>query len=533
MDEKSLLPLLRRWWRPLLVGAVLGGLAGNYVANRSAPTYEAEVKMLVGPINTDFDTIEAAGELGRSYAEIARSRPVLRDAIRETGARTTPTVMLEDNAIRTTSNDVTRIVQITVQYGDAKTAAALANTLARRIQRLAARTPDQFTITARRLMEQPEISRLDRPAQDAVSTAAKRVMSASIGGLVTVVDPAEVPVDPVAPRVALVTAMAAIMGLIAMALILLLRESSARGIADEQSLEQLDDPAYLGAVAAPIGRRAAGAPLVVEHGPSTAVDAYRSVATKIGLFDNRPGVCSLLVLDASDGRRAGAAAANLAAVLAGADRRVLLLDANSEAGGATTVLGLDGRPGYGELVASMRGAELNGHVSELKIQRAEDFLVLPHGSGGGAAMLDVDRAQRLLDHLSADVDVIVVSAGSIEHSPSALVWSRVTDGVMLVVDEKVTTDERVGATLRSLNFTGAHVVGIVLGRNSVGRARRQPRARPAARALSLAGPASRWPAGARGRSRRGPAASRSSCGRSRTGGRSSGCAARCARAASR
>jgi Mrp family chromosome partitioning ATPase len=205
------------------------------------------------------------------------------------------------------------------------------------------------------------------------------------------------------------------------------------------------------------------------------VDAYRTVATNMGLFDNPPRARSLLMLDASDGRRAGAAAANLAGVIAGSGRRVLLLDANAAAGGATSVLSLDGKPGYGELLAHFRGAELNGNLGRLKVEHAEDFAVLPRGTGGGQAMLDVDSAQRLLRALSEDVDLILVAAAPIERSPAALVWSRVTDGAVLVVDDKRTTEDRVSDTLRTLRFSGAHVLGTVLGRQSAGRSRKAQR----------------------------------------------------------
>jgi succinoglycan biosynthesis transport protein ExoP len=475
MDSKSLLPLLRRWWRLLLVGAVVGGAAGYFVASRSAPTYESDVKMIVGPINTDYDTLRAAGELGRSYAELAVSKPVLAFAIKKTGARTTPTAMLKENAVRTTSNDITRIVQVTVQYGDPKTAADLANALASRVQRLAARSPDQFTSTARTLMEQPEIARLSRDDQDRVSAAAGRVLDVSVGGLVTIVDPAEVPDEAVAPRVKLITVMAAFMGLLAMALFLLVRESSAQSIADERSLVELDEPAYLGAIAAPLGRRGVRTPLAVEGGPSASVDAYRAVATKMGLFDRPPRVRSLLVLDTANGGRAGAAAANLAGVLADAGRKVLLLDANATGGGATAALNLEGRPGYGELLAGLRGGDLNGHLDEMKVAHA-DFEVLPRGVDAGEQMIDADRAQRLLDELTEDVDMVVISGAPIERSPAALVWSRVSDGVVLVVDDGRTSEDRVKDTLRSLRFSGANTLGTVLGRRGGGRARKPAKA---------------------------------------------------------
>jgi Mrp family chromosome partitioning ATPase/capsular polysaccharide biosynthesis protein len=463
MENKSLLPLLRRWWRLLFAGAVIGGCAGYFVASTSAPTYESDVKMLVGPVNTDYDSLRAAGQLGRSYAELATSRPVLSYAIRRTGARTTPRALSEQDAVRTTSNDITRIVEISVRHGDASTAADLANALARRIRQLARATPPQLTATARTLMEQPEIARLPAVTHDAVGTAARRVLNPSIAGLVNVFDPAEPAAQPVAPRISLITILAAFMGLLAVGVIVVLRESSTHELADERSLRARETPAFLGAVAAPSPRRGSF-PLAVDAGPHTTAEGYRAIATKLGLFDSELGVRSLLVLGASSGRRGGVVAANLAGVLAEAGRRVLLLDANAAGGGATTALALEGRPGYGELLATMSNGRLNGTLEQLTIAHSEDLLVLPRGTLPGLTMLDVDRAELLIDRLDREADLVIVSAAPVQAPPTALVWSRVTEGTVVVVDHNVTTEDRLNDTLDSLRFSGAKLIGTVLGR---------------------------------------------------------------------
>jgi Mrp family chromosome partitioning ATPase/capsular polysaccharide biosynthesis protein len=465
MENKSLLSLLKRWSRLLMVGAVVGGLAGYYVASSSAPTYQAEVKALVGPLNTDFETQRAAGQLGRSYAELAVSRPVLAYAIRRSRARTTPRELIDEGAVKTASNDITRIVQITVRYGDARTAAALANTLAGRIQRLAAQTPKEAVDQTGSFMQQPEIARLSGVEQESVANALRRALNPPIGGTVTVVDPAEASADPVAPRVPLITILAAFMGLLAMAVVGLLRESSAHGVADERSLAELDSPAFLGAMVAPAARRKDGAPLAVERGATRVVERYRSLATKLGFFDDRHLLTSLLVLDTTDGRRGGAVAANLAAVLADAGRRVLLLDANGAPGGATSVLGLDGQPGYAELLSlALRGGELEGQADEFRVTRAMGFEVLPRGASTASAMVDVERANRLLEGIRADVDVVIISAAPIDRSPGGLVWARVASGTLLVVEDRRTTEDQLADVLRSLRFVDARVVGTVLGR---------------------------------------------------------------------
>src|SRR4051794_36149647 len=145
MENINLLAMLRRWWALLLLGAVLGGAAGYLAASHAAPKYSAAAKLLVGPINTDFETLRASGQLARTYADLATSRPVLRYAIGRTRAHVTSRKLQESEAVRAQSNDVTRIVSVEVEFGDGRTAARLANAIARRIGGLASGAPSQET----------------------------------------------------------------------------------------------------------------------------------------------------------------------------------------------------------------------------------------------------------------------------------------------------------------------------------------------------------------------------------------------------
>lgn len=456
-ETTSLLPLLRRSWRLLLVGLVLGGLAGNLFARSSAPTYEATVKLLVGPINTDFDTVRAAGELGRTYAELATSHPVVEYGIRQAGLHASATDLLEKGDVRTTSNDITRIVEITVRNGSAAGAAKLANALADRVQTLAKQSPQQFTVAAQTLLQQPEVSRLPSDTQEAIRQAATRVLSPSFAGLVETVDPAEPPRQAVAPRVSLITAVAAVMGAIAMFLLVLVRDS--RSAVDERSLRVMTTPAYLGTLSTPNARGG----LALDGATAEAADGYRSLATKVGFFAERPPVRTLLVVDTTDGTLAGSAGANMAAVLSDAGRRVVILDTNPERDGATRVLGLDGRPGFGDFLVEWTGGELNGGLDRLSVDKSDLLRVIPNGGGAASTVIDALRAQRVLERLSRDADVVVVTAAPPHRSPAALVWSNVADGTLLVVDDKRTSSERLGDALSSLQHSGASIVGTVIG----------------------------------------------------------------------
>jgi capsular polysaccharide biosynthesis protein/Mrp family chromosome partitioning ATPase len=469
VETGSLVPLFKRWWRGLLAAALVAGVAGYFIASNASPTYEAQVQMIVGPINTDFETIEAAGTLSRGYAELARSRPVVARAIERSGARTTPQRLLDDEAVTTTSNDITRIIAITVRYSDARTTAALANALAKRVQELAARASKRVETASENLMSQPEIRALDLSVQDRIGEAVSRVLNPSVGGLVSVIEPAVVPDGPIAPRVSLITLLAAFMGLLIMSVVVLLRESSTPDLADEQALVALPETTFLGTLAASVPRRD-GAELITDAALPDVASGHRAVATKLGFFGDRSRIRSLLLVDTEDGERSSAVAATLAATLGDAGRRVLLLDAGTGPQGLTSALELEGTPGYSDLLTDSDGGGRNGDAGELALSLGENVTILPSGNDEETGVLESERAKRLLKRLGGRYNNLIIAAAPMHRSPSALIWGAAADGTVLVVDDNRTTEEELAEALRNLRFVGASVLGTVVGR--VPRARR-------------------------------------------------------------
>ena len=129
MELSGYFAVARRWWWTLLVAAWVAGLAGFYVAGRIAPTYESQVKLLVGPINADSETLRSSGLLVQTYAQVVTTPTVINEAIKQTGA-----IGVSPGALAATTrviaNDQTRILTIRVQDGDATQAAKLANGIA-------------------------------------------------------------------------------------------------------------------------------------------------------------------------------------------------------------------------------------------------------------------------------------------------------------------------------------------------------------------------------------------------------------------
>ena len=115
MELSGYLAILRRWWWTLLVAAWVAGLMGYVIAGRIEPTYESSARLLVGPINSDTNTLRASSQLVQTYAELATSQGLLESTVSRDGPRRPSTRSDLAGAVRTIANDQTRILTIRVE----------------------------------------------------------------------------------------------------------------------------------------------------------------------------------------------------------------------------------------------------------------------------------------------------------------------------------------------------------------------------------------------------------------------------------
>jgi capsular polysaccharide biosynthesis protein len=117
-----------------VVVALLVVLVGARFLIADGPTYEATARLVVGPLGGDSDTVRAAAQLARTSAEMAESEWLL-DEVAEAIGLPRDEVSAE---VEASSNEVTRLVVISVRDDDATQAAALANGLVDALTRRAA-----------------------------------------------------------------------------------------------------------------------------------------------------------------------------------------------------------------------------------------------------------------------------------------------------------------------------------------------------------------------------------------------------------
>jgi len=417
LELSGYLAVARRWWWTLIVSAWIAGLTGYLVASAIPPTYESQVKVLVGPLNAPTDVLRSSGLLVQTYAQYVTTREVLASTIQELGLSMTPDEFAD--ATRATANDVTRILTIRVEAGDPQVATNLANTLATELEQLTS-------------------GGLSRPE-----------------GLIQIIEFARPETTPVAPQVSLLVLLAALAGVVMAIILVLLLEYFGNTIRTGQELAALARAALLGSVPAPSGDPPVPQDLVVQSAPgSRSAAPYRLISAKISLGPEREHLRAILVTDVDWEGQAAVVGGNLAAALSRSGRRVVLIDGSGSSGTLTRLFGMQDRAGLSELLAES--------LAPVRPSGGGDIVsVLPAGRARleGA---DPVRLHEVITQLAGDGGLVVIVGAPIQASPVTLALARAADSVILVARRDRSRREDVAFAGESLRLIGAPVAGVIL-----------------------------------------------------------------------
>jgi succinoglycan biosynthesis transport protein ExoP len=429
VELSGYLAVARRWWWTLLVATWVAAVSGYVFASQIPPTYEARAQLLVGPYNTDTETLRAAGALVQTYAELVTTQDRLEQAIAEAGVEDLTASVLGANT-RVVANDTTRFLTIRVQHTDREEAADLANALA-----------DEIMLLASRGTSRPE-------------------------GQLQVVESAIAPTAAIAPQVSLIVGLAALAALIGAMVLVMLVEYLSATVRTKEDLTRLTNLPFLGQLDTLRTIPSAASGLVDRVADSAAAAAYRLVAAKLAFRMADQPIRSVVVVGPGPDVNTAQVAANLAAIVARGGRQVILIDGDANSAHVTNIFELVGRPGLSELLGD------SSNDSESALYRISRTLrILPRGAAGDADAVDTDQATRILERLADQADIVIVSTGPVHLSAGALVWAQAADSALLVAVRDQSRRDDVTYTIESLRLVGVNVAGAVLAdrKRSLGR----------------------------------------------------------------
>ena len=388
------------------------------------PTYTASTVLRVAPqdgIDSNYIELSYQDRLMSTYVELVKSAPFMAEVIGRLQLQRDPSEV--SRAVKMSPVGTTQLIRIDVDGADPVQAAAIANVL------------------ADLLIEQE--SRESR---------------------IVVVEPAGVPRAPTKPRLVMNLLLGAVIGLIIGVGLGLVFENLDHTIHSAQELQAAVSVPLLGRIPGfRRGRRSRRAPALLHGGreQAAAAEAFNALSINVISRAQAAGMRTLLVTSAEARAGRSTVAANLAAGIARAGCRVIVVDGDLLNPAMHEVLGLRSEPGLsdvvtdpGRLVASLQDAAIPG------------LRVLARGSAQDrpVGILNMAVVAPLLNALADQADMIIWDSGPLLATAEAAALAHLVDGVLLVAFRDQTTGEHVNLALQRLSLVGATVLGLVFNR---------------------------------------------------------------------
>ncbi|MFZ5596167.1 MAG: polysaccharide biosynthesis tyrosine autokinase [Bacillota bacterium] len=333
---------------------------------------------------------------------------------------------------------------------------------------------------ARKKAKKENLEAEKKRLEDARNLLAQKVTETQIAGSIDlgetsimVVSPAMVPSVPVKPDKVKNTAMAFGLGLVLSIFVAFLLEYLDNTVRSPEDVGARLNATLLGAV--PVtgnGKNGKGGPdgagkgLIADTDPrSSAAEAFRGIRTNVGFASvDRPSSVILVTSPApEDGK--SMVAANLAAVMARAGRKVLLVDADLRRPTLDHILGIDNGNGLVNLLA--RGEDLSGVVRQGPV---EGLSLLTSGPvpPNPSELLASNKMAEFLSSARESYDTVILDSPPVLAVTDPLILASRSDGVVMVVKSGIRTEPAAHA-LEQLDNTGARLLGVVLNMVKAGK----------------------------------------------------------------
>jgi len=491
--------VLRASWPILLGSALVAGLIGFVVASAQPRSYDASATLIVGQelsgTNPDYSQLLVSQRLSTTYAAIATTGRILDQVIaRENLSETSQELSRRVDATAATDSSLLTIV---VRDTDPRRAAATANGIA---DELIASTPvlqgeapeepgnlqqDLQGIRAQIEATQAEIDtlvaindrspdqqrRLDTLQSQLVTlwssyTQLLGVPSSEPANLLTVVQPATAPEEPVGPSPLLTALLAGLLGLLVAAAVVFGLDLADDSLRTPEEVRELVDLPTLGVIERVREGTGGSSVLATVRKPrSPLAEEYRSLRTNVE-FAADGQLEILLVTSALPQEGKTMTASNLAAAFAQNDRRVVLVDGDLRRRGISQAF----RVATSEGLSGLLRREQSVVEGMIHSTEAENLDVLPAGPlpPNPAELLASPRMRTIVSELSTMYDLVVIDGPPLEAVADAAVLGSIARSTLLVVDSRRSRRAPLRRARETLDRAGASILGVVL--NSVAAA---------------------------------------------------------------
>jgi capsular exopolysaccharide synthesis family protein len=418
----------RRWLIALAVAVAAGSALG--FSTRRAPVYVAKAKVFIGPrtitpgnVSGALEELTFSREFMASYVELMKSRPLAERVVEKASLPFTPTQLIDHIETRLVTD--TRIIEVSVSDNDAGRAERTANTL---VETFVTEDIEDF--------------------------------GGGAGVEATVLEPALRPTVPVSPKPLRDGLLGAALGLaLGIGAAFLIEQLDTR-LRSREDVERTMAPLPVLAAIPTESANLRGRKLFLQQDPkSPNAEALRILRTNVQFFGVESPMLRVLVTSpyAEEGKTT--VAVNLAASLADAGVKTLLIEADLRRPVAHTYFDTDLSPGISEILR-------DGLVPAKAIRHpgSGDLFVLTAGTvpPNPSELLGTQRMHDLLEESGNRFQAVIIDTPPALAVADATVIARQVDGIILVIRAGQTHRVQARETKALFERMGARVLGVVL-----------------------------------------------------------------------
>ncbi|MDP2401496.1 MAG: polysaccharide biosynthesis tyrosine autokinase, partial [Actinomycetota bacterium] len=198
---------------------------------------------------------------------------------------------------------------------------------------------------------------------------------------------------------------------------------------------------------------------IVQHPGSPAAEAYRVLRNSLDFINFEHDIKTLLVTSAAPGEGKSTVAANLAASLAQAGKKVALVSCDFRKPTTEHFFGVQNMIGLSDVL-------LGRHTLKAALQRPGDESLLVMTSGkmppNPSELLGSQKMQALMTELGEWADWVIVDTPPLLAVADPAALARWVDGVLIVSRAGVSTRDAAAKGVEMLEKVGARIVGSVV-----------------------------------------------------------------------
>ncbi|MBY5937652.1 polysaccharide biosynthesis tyrosine autokinase [Marinobacter nauticus] len=292
-------------------------------------------------------------------------------------------------------------------------------------------------------------------------------------GNVRVLDEAAVNInEPVRPKKLMIVAVAFVLGSLGGVAVVLVRAAFNRGVENPDEIERIGLPVYAGIPYSKTQhdlldrkKRKKGTPnlvnlLAIENPADLAIESLRSLRTSLhfGMMDAKNNI--LMISGPSPGVGKTFVSTNLAAIMALADQKVLLIDADMRKGFSHEIFKVSNESGLSDVLSGQCSLSEAIHCSDM----AGMLSFMPRGSvpPNPSELLMSKRFEELLEKVAPEYDLVIIDTPPILAVTDAAVVGRHAGTTMLVARFGLNPIKEIELTKRRFEQNDIAVKGVIL-----------------------------------------------------------------------